>query len=104
MKIKELEITTVELEDFVTKHLVCDICGVKKEGGHWGPGENTSKTWDESIEITCRYYHAEVYTTGRGESLTKDIDICPKCFDGKLIPWIESFGFRKVEDEECGWD
>lgn len=72
---------------------LCDICG-QEEG---------TEGWDEDIyeinetEPIKMRVGTSYPETSWGE--TYKVDICPKCFKGKLIPWLESEGCD-VEWEE----
>lgn len=79
----------------VQTRIICDICGVSNEGDEWGSGEfDVAET-----EVICRT--GEAYPeTGNGEQY--ELDICPKCFKEKLVPWVESHGRGKHEPTR--WD
>lgn len=49
----------------------------------------------DEIEIT-RSVRASYYDSG-GDSLNLNIDMCPKCWTEKFIPWYESQGGRVLK-------
>lgn len=78
--------------------LICDICG--KEGSVW-------REWAPSLmyhdaDTTIEYTFGTSYPDG-GSSTKLVLDICPDCFTGKLVPWVESFGIGKVREEYVDW-
>lgn len=91
-EIRRTEKRMVE-QEFVVEHVVtCDLCGLeaKKPGGYPYP------SWREYHPMAI---DAVVVGTKRGAS-TPDggwtdeevFDICPKCFDEKLKPFLLSLG------------
>ena len=82
---------------FVKK--VCDLgCGTEGKGSvdNW-----EDEYWqEEETHMTVEIYHKKGsnYPEGAyGKRLT--VDICPKCFQEKLIPWLKSQG-AKLEYEK----
>jgi hypothetical protein len=71
----------------------CDICGVAKE--YWeinhGNVNETEVSWEQG------------YRYPDGSSTTKlEYDICPKCFESVLMPWL--LGFEAVPSKtEYDW-
>ncbi len=55
----------------------CDICGFESKGYSWYAG--VYEVDETEIKVTVRQ---KEYT----------IDICPKCFKQKLVPWMQSQG------------
>jgi len=79
----------------VTLKTVCDLCGVEtNRAGNW-PSE-TGDNWNETTieaEIGWNYGH-------EGASYKRTtVDICPKCFMEKLIPWVESLGGKPTVEQ-----
>ena len=71
----------------------CDICG-KREGEDSYDGIDWN---DETYEIDQTIVSRKIatnYPINGGYELDKEIEyhICPDCFEGKLVPFIESFG------------
>ena len=77
----------------------CDLCGAVANDGYW---ESSDHEVDETdIKVTVRQCEG----TSRPEfgSVTEyNVDMCPKCFKDKLIPWLESQGCT-AETREWEW-
>lgn len=67
----------------------CDLCGIESNDDDWAGGIYEVNESTISMEITCRT--GEVYPDG-GFTSHWEVDICPKCFVDKLIPWMNSQG------------
>ena len=87
---------TVKTLDYIE----CDVCH-EKSGSYqnWGKGFyyidngnvcNCAST-EKSVGIT---YHEKWECSDIGEAADIDVDMCPKCFSKKLIPWLESQGVK----------
>jgi len=86
MKTVAVPATTRESVDFVT----CDICGALVE----------EKQYDVN-EIEVR--HKSGYSCPGGASLEEtSVDLCGKCFDEKLVPWLRSQG-AEPRTEKWEW-
>lgn len=94
--------TTTVTETRERKELVsqtCDICG--REAGRkplWG--ETIYRFDNTTVEIKRR--EGSSYPEG-GMGTEVVIDICPECFVKKLVPWVESFGLTKIQEQEWDW-
>lgn len=85
MKTVEVPATTREEVDFVT----CDLCGAKIEGRGY-----------DVDEVEVRHKTGSNYPEG-GSGDETAVDMCGKCFDEKLVPWLRSQGAEpRTED----WD
>jgi hypothetical protein len=75
----------------------CDLCGVaSKRGKEWEPSSYTVAETEMSVTIK----HRSGYACADGGSGTEvEVDLCPKCFQGRLIPWLKSQG-AKIEARE----
>ena len=84
------------------EHLVsrtCDLCGAEAAGEGWDSTKwNVNET---EVEIEVRSKRGTEYPEG-GCGTKIVIDICPKCFMGKLIPWVNSQG-ANVKSVEWDW-
>ena len=82
---KKYETITVQPQEH--KYLIevqCDLCK-KTSKNEW------KKSNSDATEVNVSLKSGEVYPyCGRGEEIT--IDICPDCFNSKLIPWVKSQG------------
>lgn len=79
----------------------CDLCGSKAEipNYRWesGPLYHYGNTVSET-EIRYKWgQHGP--EDGNGKEIV--VDLCPKCFVEKLVPWLESQGAKVTEKE---WD
>jgi len=81
-------------EAFVVVRVTCDICGYDGKDGDWK--ENTYDVRETQVSLRT----GTSYPDG-GSGVEYEVDLCPKCFAERLIPWLESQGaaVRKTE-----WD
>jgi hypothetical protein len=85
MKTVRVPATTKDYVDFVT----CDLCGARIK--------------DEQYvidEVEVRHRAGTNYPEG-GNGTEISVDVCGKCFDEKLIPWLKSQGAEPHVEE---WD
>ena len=88
-----------------TKRIVtertCDLCSAKAAAIS-GPCADWSKeNFDFDVaETEVRYKSGESYPEG-GSGTEVVVDICPQCFNDKLMPWLREQG---VTVEETEWD
>ena len=80
--------------------LTCDLCGVKaSRHSGW-------QTFDDNaLETTVEWKDGNSYPEG-GSGTEIKIDICPKCFLERLVPWVESqegMKGRKIVREDWDW-
>ncbi len=78
----------------------CDLCGMPGKNDHdWS--DSSDYTVDETqVEVTVRQKEGCSYPEG-GSGTKYVVDMCPKCFKEKLIPWLRSQG---AEIKETEWD
>lgn len=77
----------------------CDLCGAEsKRCDDWGSGSHDIAETEMSVTIT--HCSGMSYPEG-GSGTTVEVDLCPKCFKDRLIPWLESQG-AMIETRE--WD
>jgi hypothetical protein len=79
----------------------CDLCGAEAlSPDNW----SDHSTWDNlnetEIDVTVRQKNGSSYPEG-GSGTKFEVDVCPKCFKEKLVPWLRSQG-AQVEEKE--WD
>ena len=65
----------------------CDLCG--KEGNKWGCWKDAAGFGEPESTVELRTGHQ--YPEG-GTGTKWEIDICPECFENKLVPWVRSRG------------
>lgn len=78
----------------------CDLCGLESSTSHW-----EGSTWEVletklkvSVVVSCRT--GESFPEG-GMGTAYDIDICPGCFQKRLVPWFRNQG---ADIKETEWD
>lgn len=79
--------------------LTCDLCG--RAAPH-----PSGATWESSYydtdEVTVEVRHKKgVAYPEIHHGINRSFDLCPQCFEEKLIPWMESQG-AKVSELEYG--
>ena len=85
MKTIQVPATTRQIEDRVT----CDLCG-----------EEIKQDRFSAEEVEVRHKTGSNYPEGDNGDVTS-VDMCGKCFDTKLVPWLRSIG---VEPTTRDWD
>ena len=66
---------------YVVDFLTCDVCGAKiPDGGSY-----------DVDEVEVRHKTGENFPEG-GSGIETRIDMCGKCFDEKLVPWLRTQG------------
>lgn len=81
----------------------CDLCGTPaKSGPDW------NRSWRDIAETkVCVSVKSEVGSgdSDGGHKDVYDIDICPKCFEDRLVPWVNSLRVGKppIESEYQDW-
>ena len=86
----------VEKERVVER--TCDLCGAKAKPLGWECG--CYEVQDADVEVTIHRKKGEAYPEG-GYGTTIIVDICPKCFDDKLIPFLRAQG---ADIKESIWE
>lgn len=77
----------------------CDLCGAEAPNGIWPtPPWHTDET---EIMVKVKRREGEVYPEfGCGTEI--NVDLCPRCFVEKLVPWLRSEGVQ-IEEQEWDW-
>lgn len=85
----------------VLEEQTCDLCGAKakKPGILWSGG--IYDVDETEISVTIRQRSGENYPDN-GSGTEHVIDLCPKCFKERLIPWLRSQG-ATIEEKEWDW-
>lgn len=98
---KKYKKETVTREREVILERTCDLCGIKAQergGDEWyGKFFDINET---EIEVIIRQRDGVLYPEG-GSGTRMSVDMCPRCFKNKLIPWLESQG---ASIDEVDWD
>lgn len=84
----------------VLVELTCDLCGAKaKNRDDWGSGHYERDEVD--VEVRVRREKSETYG-GEGTQCITFVDLCPNCFEEKLVPWLKSQG-ATIQTKENDW-
>ena len=67
----------------------CDLCSKQSYTGDWGDGCYKIDEVEIKTKVFCTKGTSHPYN---GSTTDYDIDLCPKCFEEKLIPWLKSQG------------
>lgn len=86
-KTVEVPATTRE----IISHVTCDLCGAKIE----------TRDPYEVDEVEIRHKTGSNYPEG-GSGDEIHVDMCGKCFDEKLVPWLRSQGVQP-RTEDWSW-
>lgn len=77
----------------------CDLCGVDAKNILWG---DFSCDFDETeVRVSVKQKEGTQYPEG-GSGTECEIDICPKCFKDRLVPWLISQG-ANIERKDWDW-
>ena len=95
---RKYETKTITREEERIVETACDLCGVVAKYGKW---ESSCYVVAESeIEVTIKSRDGVSYPDC-GYGTKYNVDMCPKCFKEKLVPWLQSQGVdRGFEDWE----
>lgn len=82
----------------IVSHILCDLCGTVGHPGYSGEVEwDRNKAGDQTeTAVVCKAGYA---SCDGGHWNTVSFHICPGCFRDKLVPWLESQGAKKTDDE-----
>lgn len=71
----------------VVTHTTCDLCGqqIKPKIGN-------------ADEVEVKHRTGSAYPEG-GSGEETSVDLCGDCFDGRLVPWLESQGAKPTTRE-----
>lgn len=75
-------------ERMQTLAIICDLCKTRYDGAtryNWATGQFDIERTTVSSES------GTVFPEG-GSTDVIDVDICPRCFTDKLLPWLQSQG------------
>lgn len=83
-------------------HIKCELCtNTTDEPRNWGDRNGSARSSYDVNETTVELRTGYSVPDG-GDIKSQVIDICPKCFVEKLIPWIKSQG-GDVRTEKSEW-
>jgi hypothetical protein len=94
---------TYEERSFISKHtiltkMICDLCGKVSGRDDWIIPERDF--FYDVEETTIKWESGSRYPEGGSDVEVVSFDICPKCFEDKLVPWMEAQGATKTITEE----
>ena len=98
MKIYKEEIVTFPKKTVISRK--CDLCPAKSKSEEW-ESKGCYDVNETEISVEIRQKEGESYPEG-GSGKKYEIDLCPKCFKTKLIPWLKSQG-ADIKQEEWDW-
>lgn len=84
---KEVPATTIQVES-----IHCDLCGAEDVNGNWGAGNFSVD------EVTIEAKSGNNFPEGGSGKILR-CDVCPACFEDKVIPALESIGLKMNESE-----
>ena len=85
---REYETVTEEVTRTRCKKMTCDLCGIEGVRAYWESGYY--ETNDTKVEVTVHAKKGMSYPDGDSWGHEYLVDICPKCFREKLVPWLNS--------------
>ena len=94
---KEIDIPAKKGRELVAFH--CDLCGRKADGEDWTRGSYVIDETEMRVVMVQR--EGSSYPEG-GSGKEYEIDLCPRCFKERLVPWLISQG-AKIEQKEWEW-
>ena len=78
----------------------CDLCGIEAKGEEW-EAKSFHEVNETEIRIEIRQKEGSNYPDC-GMGTCHEIDLCPKCFKERLVPWLKSQG-ADIKEEEWDW-
>ena len=87
-------------EKVCTDYFKCDLCGdTTNDHQNWN-GQSTYSIDETIIKMIVTRRSGDYYPDG-GNSTTTYLDICPRCFDTRLIPWFKEQGGKpRTRDQD----
>lgn len=96
---RRYEMVKRNYEEKVLVELRCDICGTIAKHGKWA--SSVYEVNETEIEVKIKQKDGHSYPEeGSGTEIL--VDMCPKCFKEKLIPWLNSQG-ANIQPIDWGW-
>ena len=102
MKVYETHTVTKEEKRLLCRK--CDLCGYESKHNRYPEmwdGTEDNNTRETEIIVQIRMKEGDTYPEGSWGT-DFEVDLCPRCFRDKLIPWLRSQGAR-VEEKEYYW-
>lgn len=77
----------------------CDLCGRESKGSDWDCGRYEVR--ETEVKVAVRRKEGHSYPDG-GSGTEYEVDLCPDCFKGRLVPWLRPQG-ADVRPAEWDW-
>ena len=90
---------TITREHTYIDRVHCDLCGAVGREGEWASG--IYEVNQTILEVIVHQKDGASYPSG-GWGTEYVVDLCPKCFLERLVPWLNSQG-AKLEQKEWDW-
>lgn len=84
-------VETIKQEEEI--EILCDICGVPE--GDWKMREPEFEGYQDEV-VTIKHAYSE-NSYDYYSSNTLDLDVCPRCFEEKILPYIRSIAVLPIE-------
>lgn len=83
---------TVEVTYTTKRHVktTCDLCGADTDH---------EDEHDENFDYVVIKRNSGYHYNGKGEGDIREINMCPNCFENKLVPWVVGQGSLIHEEE-----
>lgn len=95
---KRYESQTKTVVNRVLVERKCDLCGCVAKTNDWDAA--SFRVQETEISVTIKQRDGSAYPEcGSGNEY--EVDLCPKCFKDRLIPWLQSQG---ADIEQGEWD
>ena len=88
MRIMETRVVPATTRQVCVKRK-CDLCGAEAKGGEW-PHEDFHLN-ETTIKIEMTHTEGSCFPEG-GMGAACEVDLCPKCFRHRLVPWLNAEG------------
>jgi len=94
LAIEKEEVTVPTHKELKLKFYICELCKITtRDYQQWPPASNYEINETE-VSLSTGYSYP-----GDFSRRSTVLDICPKCFKEKLIPWFRSLGGTPREEE-----
>lgn len=93
----------VEITKMINKveSITCDLCGKEAKGDSWQEGvyidPDEFYLASHNVNITICYEETGIHHNGGISKRIIDIDMCPTCFIGRFIIWLEKESNTRIE-------
>ena len=99
MKLYEDRIIPARTDKVLVKRK-CDLCGVESSREKWKT-ESIYDVAETKMIVMIKQTDGQSYPEG-GFGKEYEIDLCPKCFKDRLVPWLISQG-ANIKQTDWEW-